>query len=237
MNWISRQTPLRAISKDGSSTVTDEFYNTWIAMLGLVLAIVGCIYLLKTSADADKPWHLLGYSIYTFGAVTLLLMSVLHHGIDGTEREEDFLRRMDYYAIFVMIAATQTPFCLILVRNAMGWTLLGIEWGLCILGIVLKAGFPRVPKKITTGIYLLMGWLGVFTVYPLYTALGPPSVVLLALGGILYTVGSAIFMWERPNPWPGKFGFHEIWHAMVVTAALCHYIVMVQMLSLQDFLR
>lgn len=232
MNWISRTTPLRAISKDGSRRVTDEFYNTWIAMLGLVLAILGCAYLLSSAANAGKIWHLWGYAIYTVGVVTLLLMSVLHHGIDGTEREEGFFRLMDYCAIFLMIAAAQTSFCLILMRNTLGWTLLGVEWGLCVLGIVLKLGFPRVPKKITTGIYLVMGWLGVFMVYPLYRALGLHSLLFLALGGVLYTVGSGIFMWERPNPWPGKFGFHEIWHVMVVTAALCHYLVMMQMLQL-----
>ena len=131
-----------------------------------------------------------------------------------------------------MIAATQSPFCLILMRTPLGWGIFITEWVLCILGIILKAGFPRIPKIITTSIYLFMGWLGVFMVYPLYMALGLPAVLLLAGGGIIYTVGSVIFMLERPNPLPGRFGFHEIWHLMVVTAAICHFFVIRQLMSL-----
>lgn len=232
MNWISRTSPRRTMSKDGSVYVTDEFYNTWIAIIGLVAALLGCIYLLGVSTSEHKLWHLWGYSFYAFGVVTLFLMSALHHGIDGSEREEELFRQLDYCAIFIMIAGSQSAFCLILMRTPLGWGIFGIEWALALLGIFLKTACPRVPKKITTGIYLLMGWLGIFLVPTLYHALGIPALSLLVAGGILYTIGSAIFMWERPNPIPGKFGFHEIWHAMVVMASLCHFAVMVYLLRL-----
>ncbi len=230
MHWISRSSPLRAVSKDGSTYVTDEFYNTWIAIVGLVFAVAGCAWLLITSAATLRPWHVLGFGFYTFGIITLLVMSVLHHGIDGSDREEEVFRLLDYCAIFVMIAGSQSAFCLILMRNPLGWTLFGVEWALAILGIFLKTACPRVSKKITTGIYLLMGWLGVLTIYPLYRTLGTNAVLFLALGGILYTLGSAIFMRERPNPRPGSIGFHEIWHGMVVLASASHFIVMLYLL-------
>ncbi len=232
MNWISRNSPRRAISKDGSVHVTDEFYNTWIAIIGLMAAIAGCTYLIATSVSEHKFWHLLGFSFYAFGLITLLLMSVLHHGIDGNEREEEFFRQLDYCAIFTMIAGAQSAFCLILMRTPLGWGIFGVEWALALLGIFLKTACPRVPKKITTGIYLLMGWLGIFLVPRLYEVLGIPALTLLVIGGVLYTIGSAIFMWERPNPIPGVFGFHEIWHGMVVTASLCHFVVMLYLLRL-----
>lgn len=232
MNWISRSAPLRSISKDGSPHVTDEFYNTWIAIVGLVVSIAGCTYLLATSAAEHKFWHVLGFGFYTLGIVTLLLMTALHHGIDGSEREEDILRLLDYCAIFIMIAGAQSAFCLILARNPLGWTIFGLQWSLTILGIFLKTFCPRVPKKVTTGIYLFMGWLGIFLVPALYHAAGIPALALLVAGGLLYTVGSAIFMLERPNPVPGVFGFHEIWHAMVVLASICHFGVMVYLLRI-----
>lgn len=232
MNWISRRSPLRAISKDGSRCVTDEFYNTWIAIIGMVLAIVGTSYLLDAALAAHKPWHVLGYALYAFGAISLFLMSILHHGIDASHETEELFRHMDYCAIFLMIAGTQSPFCLILMRNAWGWSIFGIEWALAILGILLKLGFPRVPKKVTTSIYLLMGWMGLFLLPAMYTQGGIVPVLLLIAGGLLYTVGSLIFQLERPNPWPGKFGFHEIWHSMVVLAFACQMAVMVYLLRL-----
>lgn len=232
MKWISRTSRLRPISKDGSLQVTDEFYNTWIAIFGFLLAIAGCTYLLATSISEHKPWHVLGFGFYTLGIVSLWLMTALHHGIDGTEREEEVLRIMDYCAIFIMIAGAQSAFCLILARTPLGWTIFGVEWALAILGIFLKAACPRVSKKVTTGVYLLMGWIGIFIVPSLYRAAGIPALVLLVVGGAIYTIGSAVFMLERPNPLPGRFGFHEIWHAMVVLASFFHFIVMLYLLRL-----
>lgn len=232
MNWISRSSPLRAISKDGSVHVTDEFYNTWIAIAGLALVVLGSTYLLHAAMAADKSRHIIGYALYAFGSINLFIMSVLHHGIDGSPKTEETFRQLDYCAIFLMIAGTQSPFFLILMRNPLGWTIFGIEWALAILGIVLKTGFPRVPKKVTTSIYLIMGWLGIFVVPSLYVQGGIVPTALLLSGGLLYTIGSLIFQLERPNPWPGKFGFHEIWHSMVVTAAALHFCVMVYLLRL-----
>jgi hemolysin III len=232
MNWISRSSPLRTISKDGSTHVTDEFYNTWIAVVGLVFAIFGAVYLLHAAAEAHKTLHIIGYALYAFGSINLFAMSVLHHGIDGSPKTEETFRQLDYCAIFLMIAGTQSPFFLILMRNPLGWTIFGIEWALTVLGIVLKMGFPRVPKKVTTSIYLIMGWLGIFVVPSLYMQGGIVPTLLLLSGGLLYTIGSLIFQLERPNPWPGKFGFHEIWHSMVVTAAILHFCVMVYLLRL-----
>lgn len=232
MHWISRSSERRPLSKDGSPNVTDEFYNTWITVVGLALAIAGCTYLLAMSVIAHKPWHILGFGFYTVGIITLFAMSILHHGIDGSEREEEIFRLMDYCAIFVMIAGAQSAFCLILARTPLGWTVFGLVWALAILGIFLKTACPRVPKKITTGIYLIMGWLGMLLVPALYRAGGIPPLAWLVAGGLLYTIGSGIFMLERPNPRPGVFGFHEIWHLMVVLASICHYTVMLYLLQL-----
>jgi hemolysin III len=223
MNWISCSTPLRTLSKDGSIHVTNEFWSTWIAVIGAVVLGTGCTLLLQQASLQQQRWPLFGFTLYTIGTINLFGMSVLHHGVDADARTEELFRLLDYCAIFLMIAGSQAAFCMTLMRNPAGWTLFGVEWTLAILGIFLKTACPRVPKKITTGIYLLMGWLGVFVIPSLYAAAGWPALALLAAGGVIYTVGSAVFMCERPNPWPGTFGFHEIWHLMVLVAMLCHF--------------
>lgn len=223
MKWISRKTPLRSISKDGSVHVTDEFYNTWIAIAGAVIITTGSIIMVHDTFVRQQFWHMWGYVAYGVGTVTLFAMSVLHHGIDADEKTEDLFRLLDYCAIFLMIAGTQTAFILVLMPNKVGWITLAIEWVLCVTGIFLKTVCPRVPKAITTAIYLIMGWMGIIVVPSLYITCGAEALGLLVAGGVIYTIGSAIFMWERPNPVPGIFGFHEIWHLFVLVAALCHF--------------
>lgn len=220
------QSTIRKLSKDGSIHVTDEVYNTAISAVGALLAALGSAILIFQSLVAQKPWHLLGFSIYSFGLVNLFLLSALHHGINSTERVEYTLRRLDYFVIFVMIAGAITPFCLILLRTPYGFGMLGLMWAVALGGIALQMKFPNLPRWFTTGQYLGMGWLGCLVVIKIWHVLPWPAIFLLVLGGLLYTVGAVIYVLERPNPFPEKFGFHEIWHLFVLTASACHYCIM-----------
>lgn len=220
------ETIQRKLSKDGSTHVTDEVYNTVISAVGALLAAVGSALLIFKALKADKPWHLLAFSIYSFGLVNLFLLSALHHGINSTERVENILRRLDYFAIFLMIAGSISPFCLILLRNTYGLGILGLMWGVAFGGIALQMKFPDLPRWFTTAQYLGMGWLGMLVVMKVWHLLTGPAIFLLALGGIIYTAGAVIYVIEKPNPLPGKFGFHEIWHLFVLTASACHYGIM-----------
>lgn len=211
------------LSKDGSTVVTDEVYNTRISALAAVLAVIGTALLLLKGLRVDRPHYLLAMSIYGFGAVSLFVFSALHHGVDGTAKTVHVLRQFDYFAIFVMIAGSFTPFCLLLLNNSLGWTILALVWGLTVLGILLKAAWPTIPRWVMLVLYLGMGWMGLLLVKPIYLAVHESGIFFLVLGGLFFSVGGIIYGLEKPNPVPGRFGFHEIWHCCVVAGAACHF--------------
>lgn len=212
----------KALSKDGSSRVTDEFYNTWIAALGAVLSLIGAVVIISMAVIGHKPWHVLSFSIYGLTLMSVFVTSALHHGVDGSKETNRLLNQLDYYAISLMIAGTFTPFCLIALRNTLGCSVLGLVWLLAILGIVLKLKYPHLPKRISTGLFILMGWLGLTIAYPLYQKT-PWGLGMMVVGGLFFTIGAVVFTLERPNPVPGRFGFHEIWHLFVLAGAGSHF--------------
>lgn len=217
------ETQVRRLSKDGSVHVTDEFYNTAISSFGALVSLIGITFLVFKARQLNLYWHAWGFLVYGFGLVLMFLSSALHHGINGSPRTDFHLRQLDYYAIFVMIAGTFTPFCLVLMRNSFGNTILTLVWTLAVLGIFLKIIFPHIHRYYLTGIYIFMGWLGVLLIKPMYEALHIHGLTIFFLGGIFFTVGGAIYALEKPNPFPGRFGFHEIWHCFVFAGAASHF--------------
>lgn len=217
---------LRKVSKDGSPHVTDEVLNTISHMAGSIFALMGMVLLIVKSSIAGKPWHIVSFSIYGTALLFVFLASTLHHGIEGKEKVEKFFRLIDYLAIFPLIAGTYTPLCLIMLRNGIGWSVFGVLWFLVIVGLLMKSLFPRIPKWVTNTLYVCMGWVGAIIVIPLFSRIGPLAIGITALGGVFYTAGSIIFYSEKPNPVPGKFGFHEIWHIFVILGAVSHYFLM-----------
>ncbi|HEX5035903.1 MAG TPA: hemolysin III family protein [bacterium] len=212
------------LSKDGSVHVTDEVFNTWSAGLGTALAAVGTFFLVQralAAADAVRAW---GVSIYGFGLVNMFLWSALHHGVDGSPKTNHTLRQLDYFAISVMIAGSFTPFCLRM-GTPLGRWVLGVVWVLAIAGIAIKTAWPHAPRWLLTSLYIGMGWLGLAIAKPVYEIIHPRGFLILLLGGLFYTVGGIIYGLEKPNPVPGKFGFHEIWHCFVLAGALSHFYV------------
>jgi len=221
---------MQGLSKDGSVHVTDEFYNTVIMLLGAILSIIGMYYLLYQSIVDHKFWHILSFSIYGLALLNLFISSALHHGINGSAKTNHLFRQLDYFAVFIMIAGTMTPICLIVLRNPLGLAVLALVWILTIAGILLKALVPHVSKWILMALYLGMGWLGFVLVFPLAKVL-PESLIAIILGGAFFTFGVFIYYFERPNPLPGRFGFHEIWHLHVIAGISCHYYLMYKYLS------
>lgn len=217
------QTP-RKLSKDGSIHVTDEIFNTVSSGVTAVLSIIGVVSLLDQAWSAHKLWHFFGFAVYGFGLISLFVLSALHHGINASPRTEHLLRQLDYFAIFLMIAGTMTPFGTILLRGTLrGEIILAALWGLAVVGIVIKAFFPNIPKWFSTALYVGMGWVGVGVFSPVYQWLGWEAVLWLLIGGLFYTVGSILYYLEKPNPFPGRFGFHEIWHLCVIGGAATHF--------------
>ncbi|MHB2019965.1 MAG: PAQR family membrane homeostasis protein TrhA [Candidatus Xenobia bacterium] len=216
----------RLVSKDGSVHVTDEVFNSASHMLGAVFALLGGTLLIVLAAAQHKPWHVVGFSIYAAAMFLLFLFSSLHHGVDASPEVELRLKLMDYSAVFLLIAGTYTPICLVEVRNALGWTVLGVVWLVTLVGIALKIARPHLPKWVTNTLSLASGWMALPLLAGLWPHFGLLGLVLLFLGGLFYTGGAVIYASEKPNPLPGKFGFHEIWHVAVLLGALCHYFCM-----------
>lgn len=218
--------PKPRLSKDGSIHWTDEFYNTLISGSASLFFLFATYQLVHHAGLLGKPLHVFSFWVYGVTMTALFLASALHHGIDGSDRTNHILREIDYLAIYLAIAGGFTPFCLIVVKSTLGYWVLGIIWALALLGITFKISVPHLPKKYSTALYLAMGWMGAFIAYPIFKALHLEGVAGILVGGVFYTTGAAMFFFEKPNPVPGRFGFHEIWHLFVVAGATSHLYVM-----------
>ena len=214
------------LSKDGSVHVTDEVYNTLIASLGAVLTVLGVGHLLWRSHVIGSAIHAVSFVVYGIGVLSVFVTSALHHGVNGSPRTNFILRQLDYFAIFVMIAGTFTPFCLLLVRSRLSQHVLQLVWALAVVCIASKAVYPPLPKWVTLVMAVGMGWLALLLIKPLYAAIHLEGVLALAGGGAFFTIGGMIFGLEKPNPLPGRFGFHEIWHCCVLAGAASHFSIM-----------
>ncbi|WP_298750292.1 hemolysin III family protein [uncultured Serinicoccus sp.] len=212
-------------SRDGSVHVTDERINTISHLVGACFALLGSALLIAQAGATGDPWRIVGLSIYCASLVTLFVASTAHHGLDRGQRVNDLLRTLDYTSVFGLIAGTVTPIVLVLERTVAGWAVLGTVWGIAALGIAARSVWTDLPKWVTNTLYIVLGWMPVVLVL---TGLTLPlgALLLMGAGGIIYSVGFVVFIIERPNPVPGVFGFHEIWHLLVMIAAALHFLLM-----------
>jgi hemolysin III len=193
-------------------------------LLGLVLAAAGTWFLL---AVAQRPEQLTAFSIYGGTLILLYAASTLYHTLSLSERPLRALRTVDHIAIYFLIAGTYTPIALLTLNSRLGWTLLAIVWLIAAAGIPFKLYFLDAPVWISTATYLVMGYLALVAVIPLVRAVSMSGVLWLVAGGIAYTAGAVIYSRQRPNPFPGWLGHHEIWHVLVLVGSACHFAFMV----------
>jgi hemolysin III len=165
----------------------------------------------------------------TYGASVFILFAVsaFYHRPFWTPAWRNFLGRLDHAAIFILIAGTYTPLCLLIGPGA-GYTLLAVAWGCATVGIVVALAWGAAPKKVMATVYVLFGWLLMPIMPALRAALGDGPLLLVLAGGLAYTAGAVIYAVRRPDPFPVVFGYHEIFHLLVVGAAACHFVVVAQ---------
>jgi hemolysin III len=211
------------LSKDGSVHVTDERANTATHLAAACLALVGSGLLITQAGVQADPIKIVAVSIYCFTLLSLFTFSALHHGIDGSPQLNELLRTFDYISVFLLIPGTMTPLVLVLFLNPYGIALLGASWAIAAAGIVLRSVWQRLPKYVTNTLYITLGWVTVLLLGA-GNSLPLGALILIAAGGVVYSVGFVIFVIEKPNPWPGVFGFHELWHVLVVIAAALHFV-------------
>jgi len=194
--------------------------------IGALLAVLGTVLLIMRSVNPAMPWHIVTFSIFGGGMILLYTASTLYHWLPVSEKWVRFLRRVDHSMIFFYIAATYTPICLIPLRGPWGWSLFGVIWGLAIGGIFMKIFWLSAPRWFSTLVYLAMGWLALVGVYPLVQSLPWEALLWLAGGGIIYSIGAVVYAIKWPDPFPERFGFHEIFHLFVIGGSACHFALM-----------
>src|SRR3954466_2794424 len=179
-------------------------------LLGFLLAAAGTVLLLKMGRDA---WQVTGFAILGATMLHVYGASSLYHLLPVSERPLRALRTLDHIAIYFLIAGTYTPIALVTLHgSSSGWALLGVVWLIAAAGIPFKLFFLDAPVWISTATYLFMGYLALMAVVPLARAVSVPGLLWLIAGGLAYTVGAVIYSRRRPDPFPGRFGHHEIWH-------------------------
>ncbi len=201
-----------------------EPFNGVSHLLGLLLAGAGTMLLLRL---AREPEHLVAFGIYGSTLILLYGASTLYHSLPLADRPLRALRTLDHIAIYFLIAGTYTPVALITLNGTLGWSVLGTVWVIALAGIPFKLFFLDAPVWLSTATYLGMGYLALLAVVPIAQAVSLGGLVWLIAGGLAYTIGAVIYARRRPDPFPGRFGHHEIWHLLVLAGSACHYAFMV----------
>ena len=193
-----------------------EKFNSISHLVGAVLAAIGAVLLIVIAARLGNPWKIVSFSIYGAMLLILYVTSTLYHSARGPAK--DVLRKFDHCAIYLLIAGSYTPFTLVTLRGAWGWSLFGVVWGLALFGIVQEIWLAKGARIVSLVIYILMGWLALIAIVPLITALTWDGFAWLAAGGLLYTIGIIFYATDHKL----RHG-HGVWHLFVLSGSACHY--------------
>ena len=198
-----------------------EKFNALTHLAGALLAMAGTAVLVVLASVGGDPWKVVSVSIYGATLVLLYSFSALYHSMQG--RAKDILRKLDHQSIYLLIAGSYTPFCLVSLRGPWGWSLLGTVWGLAVLGSVQERVWKSSARILSIVIYVVMGWVALVAVVPLIGALGPAGFAWLAAGGAFYTVGIVFYALDTRLAHA-----HGIWHLFVLAGSATHYIAILR---------
>ena len=194
-----------------------ERFNAWTHLFGALLALAGAVWLIVIAAASGDPLKTVSVTVYGLTLVTLYSISTVYHSVRG--RVKRVLRKLDHLSIYLLIAGSYTPFCLITLRGPWGWSLFGIIWSLAAIGMLQEIKPRSEARVMSLVIYAVMGWIVLVAIRPLLENLGTAGFVWLAAGGVFYTVGIVFFAFdERFRHW------HGIWHLFVIAGSLMHFI-------------
>lgn len=208
-----------------------EPVNALTHLLGAVLAAVGLVVLLLNGAANGSTRQVVAFAIFGSSLVLLYATSGIYHSLNVSERGLAALRRLDHMMIYVLIAGTYTPMCLVLLKGHLGISLLIAVWAIALIGVVQKLVWMRAPRWFSTALYLGMGWAAIIVARPLLQTVPLGFLMWIIVGGLFYSVGAVVYATKRPNPVPGVFGFHEIWHLFVMAGSFSHYWAVLEYIS------
>ena len=206
--------------KDPGSAITH--------FIGMLMAIFAAIPLLIKAAHEPSSIYIVSIAIYAVSLILLYMASTTYHTFDRSERVNTILKKMDHMMIFVLIAGSYTPICLLVLGGKLGTILLFVVWGIAIVGILIKAFWVFCPKWVSSVLYIGMGWTCVLAFTQILNSLTPAAFGWLLAGGIIYTIGGVIYALKLPifNNKHKNFGSHEIFHLFVMGGSICHFILM-----------
>ncbi|WML42876.1 hemolysin III family protein [Neobacillus sp. PS3-40] len=201
-----------------------EPINGLTHLAGAILSFVGLLAMvIKASSTTHSTLALSAVMIFGISLILLYSASATYHMVMAKEKVIAFLRRLDHSMIFILIAGTYTPYCLISLKGVTGWVLFSIVTVITICGVLFKLIWFNCPRWLSTTIYLAMGWMIMFVVSPLFGSINAMGVYLLLLGGLFYTIGGVIY-WTKPTFLKSKYmGFHEIFHIFILLGSLAHF--------------
>lgn len=196
--------------------------------IGMLLALFAAIPLLIKAARTPGYAHVLSLTIFIVSMILLYSASTIYHTLDISPKVNQTLRKIDHMMIFILIAGTYTPICMVVLGDRTGWSMLALVWGIAAVGILINALWITCPKWFSSLIYIAMGWVCVLAFSKIVAALPRSAFGWLLAGGIIYTVGGIIYALKLPffNTRHKNFGSHEIFHLFVMGGSLCHYIMM-----------
>lgn len=199
-----------------------EPLSGWIHFVGILLSIAALVVLVVVGHDS--AWKVVAFSIYGGTLILQYNFSTLYHWVYGPNNQRlPLLRKLDHLSIYLLIAGTYTPFCLVTLRGPWGWSILGVIWGFALLGVVIQSIYINVNRIFTTIIYLGMGWMIVIALKPLLETLPLNGLWLLLAGGLAYSLGGVVYALKKPN-FSKVFGFHELWHLFVLLGSFLHFL-------------
>jgi hemolysin III len=199
-----------------------EPVNSLTHWAGALLALAGLIALLVVGWDT--PAKVISLTVYGLSLIAMFSASATYHMVRVRDRALEVFRKIDHSAIYLLIAGTYTPFCVNAFEGFWKWGMLAIIWSLALVGIVVKVFYIRAPRWLNAGIYLLMGWLAVSAAGQMLAVLPAWVFGWLIAGGVIYTLGAVVYITRIFNFKPGVFGFHEMWHILVMLAAAAHFV-------------
>ncbi len=190
-------------------------------LFGAGLSIAALVFLLQKSNTERAT---IACAIYGASLILLYIASTLTHGVHCSPRLISFFERLDHAAIFLLIAGTYTPVCLLIIPGSFGLSLFVCEWIFAILGIYTIFMKPNISKSVRVLIYVIMGWLCLFAIHQIVSAVSTTSLLFLLAGGMIYSIGSIFFLTNKPTLWPGYFDAHDLWHLFVLGGSSCHFV-------------
>lgn len=202
-----------------------EPINGFTHLGGAILSFAGLLALvIKTTLTSPTIVDITAVIIFGISLVLLYSASATYHLVVASDKVISFLRKIDHSMIFILIAGSYTPFCLIALNGIEGWITFGIVSGIAICGVVFKMVWFNCPRWLSTSVYIGMGWISVFIIIPLYKSIALGGILLLLAGGISYTIGAIIYGLKPKALKFKNLGFHEIFHIFILIGSLCHYI-------------